>query len=126
MELTPVLVCAVVFGCIYKIFELFVRKNERMRLIDKLDNAGDMTNIKLDNLCINSDNRYTALKWGLFAIGLGAGLFVFVLILVSQPTIMSDWTLKSTLSSALILLGGGLGLVIAFLIEYKLRRGKEE
>ena len=34
--IVPPLVCAVIFGCIYKVVELFVRKRERLMMINKI------------------------------------------------------------------------------------------
>lgn len=34
--ITAPLVCAIIFGCIYKVVELFVHKRERLMVINKL------------------------------------------------------------------------------------------
>ncbi len=130
MDITPIFVCAIVFGCIYKIFELFVRKNERLRIIDKVEQIGALPAVdtrKLTSLFSEpSDNRFTALRWGLLAVGIGIGLVCYVTASVCESSIRENWKLESTLCSALVLLGGGLGLVIAFIIENKLRNKHRE
>lgn len=130
MDITPIFICAIVFGCIYKIFELFVRKNERMRIIDKVEQIGALPAVDPQRLTSlfyqSSDNRFKALRWGLLAVGIGVGLVCYVAACVSESSIRANWRLESSLCSALVLLGGGLGLVIAFLIENKLRNNHRD
>lgn len=130
MDLTPVFIVAIIFGCIYKIFDLFVRRKERLTLIEKLsiDSAKDEIEIVrtlISGINNGVSNKFTALKWGALAIGMGAGLFSCVLISLDH-IIHDDWQLKSTLYSSLILIGGGIGLIVAFLIENSMRKSEKK
>ncbi|MCI8997892.1 MAG: hypothetical protein HFJ95_02715 [Muribaculaceae bacterium] len=127
MDLTPIFITGIVFITVYRIFELFVRRRERLAIIDKIgqDNGSLHANLDLNKILYPtsvSDSRYTSLKWGCLALGLGAGLFCYVLIAINQPSILNSWSMKSTLSGSLTLLGGGLGLIIAFIVETLLNK----
>ena len=125
MDMTPVFVTAIVFVSIYKMIELFVRRNERMAIINKLhtENSRNIDFGKLNiNSALGSSQKFTALKWGAFAIGLGIGLLVYFIIVINCSGIDEFYFLKSTLSGSLCLIGGGLGLIIAFLIENAMQK----
>lgn len=115
---------------IYKLFELFVGKKERLAIIEKF---GD----KLDPSLLG--NRFTlpasvppmsfsALKLGSLLLGMGLGLLVGYIICASTiPGYYSDqngqlWDLAFLIYGASVLLFGGLALVIAFMVELKITR----
>ncbi|MDE7126216.1 MAG: hypothetical protein K2O12_07055 [Muribaculaceae bacterium] len=125
MDMTSVFLTAIVFVSIYKMIELFVRRNERMAIINKLhtENSRNIDFGKLNiNSALGSSQKFTALKWGAFAIGLGIGLLVYFIIVINCSEIDEFYFLKSTLSGSLCLIGGGLGLIIAFLIENAMQK----
>ena len=129
MDLSPIFVTAIVFVTIYKIFDLFVRRSERMAIIDKI--SPDSTNIDLSRLCMPMsapDSRYNALKIGSLILGLGLGLFIYAMIVLYENSchMEIDWRLSTTLCSSLVLLGGGLGLLMAFIIENSMRKSAEK
>ncbi|MDE6094893.1 MAG: hypothetical protein K2G52_01740 [Muribaculaceae bacterium] len=127
-NLTPIVVTGIIFLTVYKVFDLFVRRKERMALIEKI--STEMTgNIDLSKLggILNppSDNRFAALKWGCLAVGLGAGIMVGFFIYVNCPMAQQEWGLREMMYGSMFLIGGGLGLISAFIIEMKVRKPKD-
>lgn len=129
-ELMVVANVAIIFGVIYKLFELFACRRERMMLIEKLSSE-DLTSGKKLNMKLPAS--FSPLRLGCLLLGLGLGLLVgYSLALVSQPEYFTEevsHTVKETVSiiyAASVLLGGGLGSVVAFLIEVKCAGKQEE
>ena len=132
-DLTIVANFAIVFGVIYKLFELFVCKKERMMLIEKLP-AEALSNVKL-RIFKSSNGSYTPLRWGCLLMGLGVGLSIAYFI------VFGTWTeaysrgvdgnymfrnLSGIIFGACVLIGGGLGLVVSYLIEiWREKQNKE-
>lgn len=120
-ELMIVANVAIVFGTIYKLFELFVGKKERQMLIDKLS-ENSLTEGKFNGL--NMSSYYSALRLGCLLIGLGLGILIGYIIICNSLSEywMSDVNRQvretaSIIYGASTLLGGGLGMIVAFLIE---------
>lgn len=120
---------------IYKLFELFVGKKERLTLIEKLGDRfdpslwGDKLNLAGGTSLIPTSRlSFSALKFGCLLLGMGVGLLMgYVLCATTIPDYFSDynWRLRETVSliyGANVLLFGGLGLVIAFMVELKISR----
>ena len=64
----------IVFGTIYKLFELFVRKEERMMVINKI---AEISKVDLNNIDIRMGSASNwALRLGALMIGVGLGLFI--------------------------------------------------
>lgn len=121
----PVVVGIIVLG-IYKLFELFVCKKERLTIIEKLGDklSPEMVerNLKLSTVSIGNIS-FSALKFGFLFIGLGIGLLLaFTIHYNFQDFCGNSYQLKSCLYGASVLLFGGLGLLIAFLVELKISR----
>ncbi len=128
MELATIFVTAIVFGTIYKVMELFVRRNERLKLIDKLTELPPavladklpglqgITNLLTSGL--GSDSRFTALKWGAFAVGIGVGCIISAV----NGSGFDSWSDRTAFQSGCVLTCGGAGLLIAFVIEYLMRK----
>ena len=76
--ITAPLVCAVIFGCIYKVVELFVHKRERLMLINKLT---EISNVDFKGISFySSGNKFTGLRIGWLMLGIGCGfLFGFLI-----------------------------------------------
>lgn len=129
----PLVVGMVVFGT-YKLFELFVRRQERMAIIEKLSDKLEFTKAQYNLSNILGSMSYKAsfsgLKVGCLLVGLGLGLLVGLMItttLVSDGYNMNnhrEYELYSTAYGASVLLFGGLGLLASFLIEQKIKNKK--
>lgn len=112
---------AIVFGTIYKLFELFVGRKERQMLIDKLSETS-LTDGKFKGL--NMSSSYSALRFGCLLLGLGFGILVgYIIVCNSLPDYFMDdvnTRIRETASiiyGASTLLGGGIGMLAAFIIE---------
>ena len=89
--LVPICIIGIITLGIYRLFELFVRRNERMAIIEKLQS--------------NADPSVFANKFSLPILG-------------GQPQVKlsSSWPLRASL----LLVGVGLGLLVAFFLELAL------
>ena len=117
----------IVFGTIYKVFELFARKEERKMLINKID---EIKNVDLSKVNLNissaKDNKYLSLRAGMLILGVGLGAFLGIIcVMIALPmieqcaNIMPTYYAREMLSASCVCLFGGLGLVIAYIIEQK-------
>lgn len=131
-ELMTVANVAIIFGVIYKLFELFARRKERMMLIEKLENlSAENLPDKLSMLTSGSSSA-GALRLGCLLLGVGLGLLTgFGIVYGMVPDYMQGgeiaWQVRNTVSiiyGASTLLGGGLGLVISYIIELKQQQKK--
>ena len=133
MNLEAIFIVGFVVLGIYKLFELFVRKKERMILIEKLpailnaNEAGKV--IKFPEISfIKRNSGSGALRIALLLVGVGLGcLLAFFLQYSAFP--LSDWTVKDweartemahirvVLYFSCIAICGGLCLLVAYLIE---------
>ena len=132
-DLTIVANFAIVFGVIYKLFELFVCKKERMMLIEKLPPEA-LSNIKL-KIFKSSNGSYTPLRLGCLLLGVGIGLSIAYFIVfgtwtealshkVAHEYMFRD--LSGIIFGACVLIGGGLGLIVSYLIEiWREKQNKE-
>lgn len=122
------LITFIVFASIYSLFELFVRRRERMAIIEKL---GDKLNPaclegKL-NLNLMSGRRFSfgALKAGCLMIGIGLGFLVgFVICSACVPDYFGTTNyhysdITGIIYGACLFIFGGIGLLVAFLAELK-------
>lgn len=116
--LVPIGVLAIIFGCVYKLFELFVGRKERIMLIEKLQpeqlSHGVAGHLKFSTY-------FTTLRTGRLMLGIGLGLVAGYCI---DP--QTSYESSSIIYAASVLIGGGLGLIAAFLTELKLNKKKEE
>lgn len=105
MELEPIFISAIVFGFAYATIDLFVRRKERMLLIEKGEDAPSF----------NSQPKKSifALKLGLLFIGVAVGLLLGS-VLVELTSLNNESAYFS-----MIFLFGGIGLVISHFIEKK-------
>lgn len=121
----PLVVGLVVLG-IYGLFELFVRRKERLAIIEKIGDKLDASALagKFSLPAYSTFKfSFSSLKIGCFLMGIGLGLLIasfFSLSLspeYSRLEGISSWDLASNLYGACVLLCGGLGLIVAFIIE---------
>ena len=103
-HISELLMATVVFTAIYGVIQLFVRRKERIMLIEKGTNPPEM---KSDLLFLSS------LKFGLFFIGIGIGVLIGNILKVTTA-------LDSEVAYfSMIFLFGGLALVIHHVIDKK-------
>ncbi len=120
-----------VFGIItlgiYKLFELFVRKKERLIIIDKIGDklTPDILNGKIDFSTNIPKFSFSALKFGCLFMGFGIGLLVaFAVHYNFADFVQNAYYLRSAVYGSCVLLFGGLGLLIAFIVELKISKKK--
>ncbi|MGF7140108.1 DUF6249 domain-containing protein [Roseimarinus sediminis] len=130
----PLVVGMITLG-IYKLFELFVRKKERLMIIEKAGEKQDL-NLLQNQLSrpVKVFNRFSSgsLKAGCLLLGVGVGLMVGFLITNFVPLDNmnkgTDWQMRETIGvvyGAAVLLFGGISLLLAFAIEMKYSRKLE-
>ena len=134
--ITAPLVTGIVFLGIYKMIELFVRRRERMTIIEKMGDK--FTPDMMGNPFMYSNQQsnvtsFTTLRIGCLLMGMGLGFLVGVFIgqyavagLINAKilTVFANYSgnitdMFNVVIGASTLLFGGLGLLIAFLIESK-------
>lgn len=124
--MVPAVVGIITLG-IYKLFELFVRKKERLIIIDKIGDklTPDILSGQIDFSTNIPKFSSSALKFGCLFMGLGIGILVaFAVHYNFADFVESSYQIKSAIYGSCVLLFGGLGLIIAFIIELKINNKK--
>lgn len=106
MELTPVLVLIVIFGFIYGIVNLAIRKKERMAM---LASGAD------PSIFEQSKPGLAGIRYGLLLIGVAVGILLGNII---EATTCLD---EEVAYFSMIFLFGGLALVISYFVERQQR-----
>jgi hypothetical protein len=102
MEITPVLVLIVIFGFIYAIVNLGVRRKERMMMLDK---GAD------PSLFQNTKPGLAGIRYGLLLIGVAVGILL-------GNIIEATTCLEEEVSYfSMIFLFGGIALVVSYFME---------
>lgn len=124
--ITVPLVTGIVFLAIYKVFKLFVCRRERIMLIEKMENLSDK-NINLSGLSLDTDTtnfggKYLSLRIGALLLGVGVGIFAGMMQCwhMNPDWIFENrfsWGAPSIILGGCTLLFGGLGLIVAFIVE---------
>ena len=116
---------------VYMTFELFVRKQERIKMIEKIGQnltPPDSSSLNFSSLLPPFNKRsFTSLKFGCLLVGIGlgllAGLFLSLLLKTGLDIgYSSHWekdTFYNVAYGAPVLLFGGLGLLVSYFIESK-------
>ena len=113
---------------IYKLFELYARRKERMMMIEKFSLGEGMVIPPDVTKWFSPPTPVSwALKIGLLLSGLGLGLGIAVIMhyCMGQFPEMDEYRSRDTweiLYFSLMMLFGGLGLTIAYLIEQKQKK----
>ena len=124
--MVPAVIGIITLG-IYKLFELFVRKKERLTIIDKIGDklTPEILSGKIDFSTNIPKLSFSALKFGCLFMGLGIGILVaFAVHYNFADFVESSYQIKSAIYGSCVLLFGGLGLIIAFIIELKIGKKK--
>ena len=119
----------------YGLFELFARRKERLAIIEKIGDKLDASAFEGKLALPKYMGRFSssALKVGCLMAGIGLGLLVGLCIstgMVSSGIIdagVDRWLYRETIGvayGASVLLFGGIGLLIAFIIEMKVAKNK--
>lgn len=121
------LIVGIVFTAIYGLFELFVRRKERILIIEKLADKIKQNEAEnqmfLPSYC-GPRFSFSALKIGCLLIGIGLGLLVGLFLNIGLDLNSNGYQTVSAAYGASVLLFGGLGLIIAFLIELRINKKK--
>lgn len=131
-DLIPGIVLAVIGITLYKILELYARRGERLRMIEKLSELqSDNKELKLD-LSFKHKSSFSAIRIGLLLVGVGIGCLIGIIIQTTCTDSLSlqfnkfgyevqnnIYQLVGTIYFASIATFGGLGLVMAYLVEKK-------
>ncbi|KAA6342957.1 hypothetical protein EZS27_009328 [termite gut metagenome] len=132
----PLIVGIVALG-IYKLFELFVCKRERLIILEKLGDKItlpiELNKLSLPNYRHSLPFSFGALKAGCLLMGIGLGLFAgFFFCAVAIPDYFTNfhkWEMRElygVVYGSCVLFFGGAGLVIAFIIETKKKKEEEK
>ena len=124
------LTAGIIFYFIYVVFELFVRRQERMKLIEKIGQnftQKDFSLLKFNPLLPSlSKKSFTSLRFGCLFTGIGLGLLVGLFLSLFINTELnignSRWeneTFYSVAYGSSVLFFGGLGLLVSYFIESK-------
>jgi hypothetical protein len=126
----PLVVGIVTLG-IYKLFELFARRKELLTIINKMDNNLNPELLQANFLPASKPNQSNnTLKVACLLLGVGLGLLVgFFIDFFGVNDMLADnsWAARETKSiiyGSSVLLFGGLGLLIAFLLEQRIGKNK--
>ena len=127
--LAPVLILGIITLGTYRIFELFVRRKERMQIIEKMHSCVDRLDL---SFLSKSHNSSWALRASLLMIGLGIGFIVGFLLQLSLGYQIANMNMYLEYSRdsmeiiylASIILFGGIGLLTAYFIERKEEKKK--
>lgn len=112
-------VFAIIGMTIYGIFELFVRRQERLKIIEKIGELKDLDSTFKVNIDLFSSRRkgvFVTLKFASLFAGIGLGL-LFAIFLFSNYSIHFNNSYKDIILGATTLCFGGFGLLLAFFVE---------
>ncbi|MDR0745504.1 MAG: hypothetical protein LBF17_03300 [Mediterranea sp.] len=129
----PVVISIITYG-IYKLFELFVCRRERLSIIEKLSDNQFLPapdSFSLPNYA-QPRTTYGTLKGGCLLLGVGLGLLIgFFICTTSIPHYFDakhNWDTRETITiiyGSCVLIFGGIGLLTAFVIELMLGKKRE-
>lgn len=119
----PVVVGIITLG-IYRLFELYVRRKERILMLEKGILADTTFRPQIPEF---SNKSFGTLKLACLLLGVGVGLLVgfFINMGVSHQIMTMNtnpWQMQETsgiIYGASVMLFGGLGLLLAFFVEQK-------
>jgi len=115
---TVIIVLGIAYG-VYKVYELSIRRNERMTMINKISFGDDVARSSDASRWLPASvQTFGALRIGLLLIGVGMGMCIAFIVNFCMNISHQEGN-GETLYFSLMLLFGGLGLVIGHLMEQK-------
>jgi hypothetical protein len=123
------LVVGICVAGVYGLFELYARRKERLAIIEKLADRVDLSSLtgNIYPPLMFKSRSFSALKVGCLLAGLGLGLLIGCLINITMVFPAGNLNIRhleiiSTVYGSCVLLFGGLGLLIAFILENKMSK----
>ena len=129
----PLVVGFICLG-IYALFELFVRRKERLLIIEKISERMDIADLG-KRLSLPSYGlprfSFSSLKTGCLLMGIGLGILVgfFCNLIVAANSHSLDFRNEYeaiSLANAIANSFGGLGLIVAFVIETNMKKKEDK
>jgi len=124
----PLVVGIITYG-IFRLFDLFVRKKERLAIIEKIGEKFDPSMVENKfsfPMASTGNSTFSTLKIACLLLGVGLGLLVGYFICLGSIAGYNTMELRNNANEisgvvygATVLLFGGLGLLVAFVIEMK-------
>ena len=133
MDFTAIIIVPTIMYFSYKLFETLIRRKERIMMIEKLDvsNLHALPSAEALNILDYMPNkRFTGLRMGMLVLGIGLGLMVAWALSISiyycYGEVFKNSHYFREMFYAIYLASpaffGGLGLIISYLIEQKVRK----
>lgn len=132
--MAPLIVGIITLG-IYKLFELFVCRKERLTMIEKIGSTIDASMVQ-NKFAFSEKNQpvFGTLKIACLLLGIGLGLLLGFIISQSLGmnellNINDNWHLQQTIGviyGSSVLVFGGLGLLVAFFLEMRYSKKQKE
>lgn len=131
--ITVPLTTGIVFLAFYKVIELFVCRKERMAIIEKIGDKLSTSSLTNELELFNYGGlhiSFSALKTGCLLIGIGLGMLIGLLIhiyVASMNDLGTSIGIRNVIEVAYgapVLLFGGLGLIVAFIVEMRVKKSE--
>lgn len=131
--ITVPLTTGIVFLAFYKVIELFVCRKERMTIIEKIGDKLSTSSLTNELELFNYGGlhiSFSALKTGCLLIGIGLGMLIGLLIhiyVASMNDLGTSIGIRNMIEVAYgapVLLFGGLGLIVAFIVEMRVKKSE--
>ena len=110
MEVTPIFILLIIFGFVYAVIHLNIKRKERMALLEK---GADPSIFNFEN----KGNKMVTLKWGLILIGLALGLLLGRILEVYGVFNHAE----EVGYFSMLFLFGGIALVVSYFIERNMK-----
>ena len=131
--ITVPLTTGIVFLAFYKVIELFVCRKERMTIIEKIGDKLSTSSLTNELELFNYGGlhiSFSALKTGCLLIGIGLGMLIGLLLhiyVASMNDLGTSIGIRNMIEVAYgapVLLFGGLGLIVAFIVEMRVKKSE--